>query len=109
MQVYYDKDADLDIIKNKKDKIIVDLGPTPDKKYSADYQSGALSFEIFHDKEKVITNCGYFQNYNHKLNILSKSTAAHSTLSIDDRSLIFAIRYLTILSKIFQLISQEKN
>ncbi len=74
------------IIKNKRDKIIVDFGSTPDKKYSADYQSGALSFEIFHDKEKVITNCGYFQNYNHKLNILSKSTAAHSTLSIDDRS-----------------------
>ena len=74
------------ILKNKKDKIIVDFGSTPDKKYSADYQSGALSFEIFHDREKVITNCGYFQNYNHKLNILSKSTAAHSTLSIDDRS-----------------------
>ena len=74
------------ILKNKKDKIIVDFGSTPDKKYSADYQSGVLSFEIFHDKEKVITNCGYFQDYNHKLNILSKSTAAHSTLSIDDRS-----------------------
>ena len=74
------------IIKNKKDKIIIDLGSTPEKKYSKDYQSGALSFEIFHDKEKLITNCGYFQNYDHKLNILSKSTAAHSTLSIDDRS-----------------------
>ncbi len=74
------------ILKNKRDKIIVDFGSTPDKKFSADYQSGALSFEIFHDKEKVITNCGYFQDYNHKLNILSKSTAAHSTLSIDDRS-----------------------
>ena len=74
------------IIKNKKDKIIVDFGPTPEKRYTADYQSGALSFEIFHDKEKLITNCGYFQNYNHKLNILSKSTAAHSTLSIDERS-----------------------
>ena len=74
------------IIKNKKDKIIVDFGPTPEKRYSADYQSGVLSFEIFHDKEKLITNCGYFQNYNHKLNILSKSTAAHSTLSIDERS-----------------------
>ena len=74
------------MLKNKKDKIIVDFGSTPDKKYSADYQSGALSFEIFHDKEKVITNCGYFQDYKHKLNILSKSTAAHSTLSIDDRS-----------------------
>ena len=74
------------IIKNKKDKIIFDFGPAPEKKYSADYQSGALSFEIFHDKEKLITNCGYFQNYKHKLNVLSKSTAAHSTLSIDDRS-----------------------
>ena len=73
------------ILKNKEDKIIVDLGSTPERKYTADYQSGALSFEIFHDKEKIITNCGYFQNYNHKLNILSKSTAAHSTLSIDDR------------------------
>ena len=74
------------IIKNKKDKIIVDFGSTPEKRYSADYQSGALSFEIFHDKEKLITNCGYFQNYSHKLNIISKSTAVHSTLSIDDRS-----------------------
>ena len=74
------------ILKNKKDKLIIDFGPTPEKKYSTDYQSGALSFEVFHEKEKVITNCGYFQNYNHKLNILSKSTAAHSTLSVDDRS-----------------------
>ena len=39
------------VLKNKKDKIIVDFGPTPDKKYSADYQSG-LIVEIFHDKEK---------------------------------------------------------
>ena len=74
------------ILKYKKDKIIIDFGSAPEKKYSNNYQSGALSFEIFHDKEKLITNCGYFQNYNHKLNILSKSTAAHSTLSIDDRS-----------------------
>ena len=74
------------ILKNKKDKIIIDFGSTPEKKYSNEYQSGVLSFEIFHDNEKLITNCGYFQNYNHKLNILSKSTAAHSTLSIDDRS-----------------------
>lgn len=74
------------ILKNKKDKIIIDFGSTPEKKYSNEYQSGVLSFEVFHDNEKLITNCGYFQNYNHKLNILSKSTAAHSTLSIDDRS-----------------------
>ena len=73
-------------LKKKKYCLVADLGVPPEKEFSKDYQSGALSFEIFHEKEKLITNCGYFQNYNHKLNILSKSTAAHSTLSIDDRS-----------------------
>ena len=74
------------IFKNKRNSLIVDLGPSPEKNYSKDYQSGALSFEIFHDDEKIITNCGYYQNFKHQLNILSKSSAAHSTLSIDNHS-----------------------
>ncbi len=74
------------IYKNKKSTIIFDLGDSPEKKFSKDYQSGALSFEIFYDNEKIITNCGYYQNFRHQLNILSKSTAAHSTLSIDNQS-----------------------
>jgi len=74
------------IFKNKKNSLIIDLGPSPERNYSKDYQSGALSFEIFHDDEKIITNCGYYQNFKHQLNILSKSSAAHSTLSIDNQS-----------------------
>ena len=55
---------------------------------SKDYQSGALSFEIFSNGKKLISNSGYYPNPNNiKLNKLSKSTALHKyTLIIDDYS-----------------------
>jgi len=73
------------IVKNKKVIISADLGSSPERKFSDDYQSGALSFEIFFNNCKLISNCGYFQNYKHKLNSISRSSATHSTLILDNR------------------------
>ena len=74
------------ILKNKKISFIMDVGSSVEKKFSTNYQSGALSFEIISNGNKLITNSGYFQNFNHQLNELSKSTAIHSALIIDNRS-----------------------
>jgi len=74
------------ILNNKKTSLIMDIGPSPDKKFSSNYQAGALSFEILSNGKKLICNSGYFQNHNQQLNELSKSTAIHSTLTLDDRS-----------------------
>ena len=74
------------IQRNKKIALIMDVGPSPEKKFSKDYQSGALSFEIISNGNKIICNSGYFQNYEHKLNELSKSSATHSTLIVDNTS-----------------------
>ena len=74
------------ILKNKNVILSVDLGSSPQKKFSCNYQSGALSFEIFFNNCKLISNCGYFQNYKHQLNSISKSTATHSTVILDNRS-----------------------
>tara|TARA_B100000700_G_scaffold13408_1_gene13455 strand:- start:750 stop:2378 length:1629 start_codon:yes stop_codon:yes gene_type:complete len=74
------------ILKNKNFILSADLGPSPEKKFSNDYQSGALSFEIFFNNYKLISNCGYFQNHKHQLNSISKSTATHSTLILDNSS-----------------------
>ena len=74
------------VLKNKNIILSVDIGSSPDKKFSQDYQSGALSFEIYFKNTKLISNAGYFQNYKHQLNAISKSTATHSTLCIDNRS-----------------------
>ena len=64
----------------------MDIGASPEKKFSSNYQAGSLSFEIISNGKKLICNSGYFQNHNHQLNELSKSSAIHSTLTLDDRS-----------------------
>ena len=64
----------------------MDVGASPDKKFSSNYQAGALSFEIISNGKKLICNSGYYQDYNHQLNDLSKSSAIHSSLIIDDTS-----------------------
>ena len=74
------------ILQNKKICIAMDTGSSPDVKYSKDYQSGALSFEIISNGKKLISNCGYYKKRDQKLNKLSKSSATHSTLIIDDNS-----------------------
>ncbi|MDA9604581.1 heparinase II/III-family protein [Candidatus Pelagibacter sp.] len=74
------------ILNNKKISIIMDVGASPEKKFSSNYQAGSLSFEILSNGKKLICNSGYFQNYKHSLNKLSKSSATHSTLVLNDTS-----------------------
>ncbi len=73
-------------LKNKKISLVMDVGSPPEKKFSKDYQCGALSFEIISNDKKLICNSGYFQKIKHKLNDISKSSANHSTLIIDNHS-----------------------
>jgi uncharacterized heparinase superfamily protein len=74
------------LLNSKKISLVMDAGSSPDKKFSSNYQAGALSFEIISGGKKLICNSGYFQNHNHQLNELSRSSAIHSTLILDDRS-----------------------
>ena len=102
------------ILNNKKTSLIMDIGSSPDKKFSSNYQAGALSFEIISNKKKLICNSGYFQNINHKLNKLSKSSAIHSVLILDDRSsCIFTEDPISIIFQGLKIIKKnivfEKN
>ncbi len=74
------------ILKDKKIIFIMDIGNTPDFKYSKKYQSGCLSFEITSNDEKLICNIGFDINKNNKIKLLSRSTAAHSTLYLNNHS-----------------------
>jgi uncharacterized heparinase superfamily protein len=73
-------------LNSKKISLFMDVGSSPDKKFSSNYQAGALSFEIISSGKKLICNSGYFQNRGYQLNELSKSSAIHSALILDDRS-----------------------
>ena len=74
------------ILNDKKISIVMDIGQPPYSNFSSEYQSGALSFEIISNGKKLISNCGYYEGKNEKLMKLSKSTATHNTLAIDDNS-----------------------
>jgi len=74
------------ILKNKRIILTMDIGDSPSNNFSKSYQSGALSFEIISNGKKLITNSGYFANKQNKLNKISKSTALHNTLTIEDHS-----------------------
>ena len=74
------------ILKNKNLIVAMDIGSNPENKFSEHYQGGPLSIEIIYKGKKLICNSGYFQDTNNKLNLISKSSAAHSTLVIDNSS-----------------------
>ncbi len=74
------------ILKNKKIILASDIGSSPNKIFSNDYQAGALSFEIFSNEKKLITNAGYYSDKNNKFNKFSRSTALHCALTINDYS-----------------------
>ncbi len=74
------------ILRNKKIILAADIGSSPNKIFSNNYQAGALSFEIFSNDKKLISNAGYYPDKNNKFNKLSRSTALHCALSIEDYS-----------------------
>jgi len=78
--------ADLVKIKKKKLEFFIDCGNPPPNIFAKYYQAGCLSFELISNKQKIICNSGYGKYLTPKLSSLSRSTAAHSTLYINDMS-----------------------
>ena len=78
--------ADLIKIKKNKFEFFIDCGNPPPNNFTKYYQAGCLAFELISNKQKVICNSGYGKYLSPKLTSLSRSTAAHSTLYINDTS-----------------------
>ena len=80
--------GNIQILKNKKCHIFFDTGSPPKKGFLETYQAGPLSFEYYFENEKVITNCGFGSGISKKATLLSRLSSAHSTLTINDTSII---------------------
>ena len=78
--------GDLIKIKKKKFEFFIDCGNPPPNNFAKYYQAGCLAFELISNKQKIICNSGYGKYVSDKLTALSRSTAAHSTLYINDTS-----------------------
>ena len=73
-------------IKSKKIEIFIDANNPPSMLHSKNYQAGPLSFELVSNGVKFVCNSGSGKNLGEKLFYLSSSTAAHSTVTINDTS-----------------------
>jgi uncharacterized heparinase superfamily protein len=73
-------------IKSKKIEIFIDANNPTSMLYSKNYQAGPLSFELVSNGVKFICNSGSGKNFGEELFYLSSSTAAHSTVTINDTS-----------------------
>ena len=73
-------------IKKKKFEFFIDCGNPPPTSFTKYYKAGCLAFELNSNKQKVICNSGYGKYLSPKLTSLSRSTASHSTLYINDTS-----------------------
>ena len=70
--------------------VIIDTGATPPQNVSGSMHAGCLSFEMSDGPDRMIVNCGSASNINIQNNqaigSIARSTAAHTTLSINDTS-----------------------
>ena len=73
-------------IKSKKIELFMDANNPSSMLHSRNYQAGPLSFELASSGIKFICNSGSGKNLGEELSYLSSSTAAHSTVTINDTS-----------------------
>jgi len=73
-------------IKSKKIELFIDANNPSTLLHSRNYQAGPLSFELASNGIKFICNSGSGKNLGEELSYLSSSTAAHSTVTINDTS-----------------------
>ena len=66
--------------------LLVDAGRPPPVDFSTDAHAGCLSFELSVGRQRLIINCGVPVASAGPLRRLSRTTAAHSTVSINDTS-----------------------
>src|SRR5690606_33474660 len=66
--------------------LVVDAGRPPPTAFSTGAHAGCLSFEMSVGRQRLIINCGVPRPGAASLRRLARTTAAHSTATLNDRS-----------------------
>jgi uncharacterized heparinase superfamily protein len=66
--------------------LLVDTGLPAPMGYDRDAHAGTLSFEMSVGKERLVVNCGAYRGDNASWRTAQRTTAAHSTLTVEDNN-----------------------
>ncbi|MGL1922451.1 MAG: heparinase II/III family protein [Hyphomicrobiales bacterium] len=67
-------------------QLTIDAGETPEAQYSTTAHAGPLAIEISSGGHRMVVNCGAAPKYDYNWFTITRSTAAHSTLGINNES-----------------------
>ena len=68
--------------------VLVDAGKPPPHGFDDHAHSGPLSFEMSHGRERIIVNCGGYRGTQRAWRQVSRSSAAHSVLIVDNTNAV---------------------
>jgi uncharacterized heparinase superfamily protein len=66
--------------------VVIDAGAAPRGANSVEAHAGCLSFELSSGSQRIVVNCGASRFGSPELRLAARATAAHSTVTLDDRS-----------------------
>lgn len=73
-------------LSGERSVVVVDAGPAPRGAQSVEAHAGCLSFEFSSGAQRIVVNCGTSRYGSNELRLAARSTAAHSTVTLGDRS-----------------------
>ncbi len=73
-------------VKAGKTTALIDTGPPPRGRFSQRMHAGCLSFELSAGPHRLVVNCGDARDHGLDWRIACRTTAAHSTLTVNDTS-----------------------
>jgi uncharacterized heparinase superfamily protein len=64
--------------------VLADVGAPPPRGFDLDAHAGTLSFEMSVGKERIVVNCGAHHGSSEDWQLAQRTTAAHSTVTVED-------------------------
>jgi uncharacterized heparinase superfamily protein len=77
-------DTGFDRLQAAKSLVLVDTGKPPPRGFDEHAHAGTLSFELSHERERIIVNCGAYRGPKPNWWRVARASAAHSVLVVAD-------------------------
>jgi uncharacterized heparinase superfamily protein len=77
-------DTGFDRLQASKSLVLIDTGKPPPRGFDDRAHAGTLSFELSHERERIIVNCGAYRGPKPNWCRVARASAAHSVLIVAD-------------------------
>jgi uncharacterized heparinase superfamily protein len=100
-------DTGFDRLQASKSLVLIDTGVPPPRGFDSHAHAGTLSFELSHERERIIVNCGAYRGPKPNWWRVARASAAHSVMVVADTNSV-EIRADGTLGRIPTSVARER-